>query len=334
MTVTVIKAERVVRTMLGLLERDVVLPRLVWRDAGGDFRGAKGDAITIRLPAYSKSRKRSLRSGASRTKDNLQERKVTVNLTDDLYNVIPITDEELTLDLESFDQQITAPVASGLVRGVEDEIIDRMVNAPYVGRHKLQLDTESTFKTVTRARKLLNNARVPMEGRALAIGADMEEHILNDPQFVRADQSGSTQALREAEIGRVAGFPVFTVPGLPPNKGYAFHRTAYVLSTRAPFVPRGVPWGASLNWGGFALRVAQAVDPDELVDNFHADAWTGTNYVPDFGEFVDQDGSTVDESGSAEGNPAVFEPYTTFDEETDKNLFVRAVEITLGEDES
>lgn len=46
-----IKAEKVVATGLGLLEREVVLPRLVWRDAAiADVRGAKGDTITCRLP--------------------------------------------------------------------------------------------------------------------------------------------------------------------------------------------------------------------------------------------------------------------------------------------
>lgn len=320
MAVNVIKAERIVRTMLGILERDVTLPALVWRDAGGDFRGARGDAITIRLPAYFNANKRALRdytATGEKAKSSLFERVVHVTLTDNLYGVIPITDEELTLDIESMEEQVVAPVASGLVRGLEDELIAEMTGAPYVPQHQLELDTTNPYSTVARARRLLSDARVPMEGRALAIGSGVEEMFLNDPQFLRADRSGSTGALREAEVGRIAGFPVFTVPGLPPDEAYAFHRTAYVLNTRAPFVPRGVAWGSSLSWQGFSLRVAQQVDPDELVDNFHADVYVGTNYVHDHGAF--------NENGQ-------FAPSVEPDLENNTDaLFVRAVKITSGD---
>src|SRR5690606_34951668 len=47
-TVTTIKPEVVVSAALGILSREVVLPALVWRDAGGDFAGAKDDTISIR----------------------------------------------------------------------------------------------------------------------------------------------------------------------------------------------------------------------------------------------------------------------------------------------
>jgi hypothetical protein len=317
MTVEVIKAERIVRTILGLLEREVTLPALVWRDAAGDFRGAKNDTISIRLPSYFNARSRDLRSGDTRTKDSLIERKVDVTLDKDIYGVIAITDEELTLDIESFNGQVVAPVAGGIVRALEDELVTTMSGASY--ENSVEVDTSTgdgyAFNAAVDARKFLNDARVPASGRAIVLGSGLESAFLKDPQFIRADQSGSTATLREAQIGRVAGFPVFTAPGLAPDEGYAFHRTAYVMSTRAPMVPRGVPWGAVASFGGFALRVAQAVDPDELVDNFHADAWVGTNVVTDNG--------TINEDGQ-------FVPSTDPDASGEADLFVRSVKLTLA----
>jgi hypothetical protein len=312
--VNVIKAERVVRTMLGVLERDSVLARMMWRNPAGDFRGAKGDAITIKVPAYTNANKRDLRSGTPRTKSNLTERRVIVTLDTDLYKVIPITDEELTLDIESFEEQIVAPVASSLVRGIEDEALALAEGATY--QHTVNFDDFSApFDAIARARRLLNDSRVPMAGRVLVVGSAVEELLLTDPQFVRVDQSGSTEALREAQIGRVAGTPVFTVPGLEPGTAFMFHQTAYALSYRAPFVPRGAPWGATMAWEGFALRVVQAIDPDEVVDNFHADVWTGTNVVRDYG--------TIDGNG-------FFVPSENPDLDNDIPLFVRAVKLTGG----
>lgn len=317
MTVEIIKAERVIRTSLGLLERDTVAANLVWRDAGGDFRGAAGDSVTIRLPAYSKAKSRAIRPGTgTRTPSNLMERPVVVTLDTNLYNRVPITDPEITLDIGDFNRAVTIPVVSGLVRGVEDAIIAEMEGATYPLQHQLTLDVNAPYKTATAARRRLNDARVPMDGRAIVCGSAVEEVFLNSDQFIRADRAGDSGAFRDAEIGRVAGFRVFVVPGLDPDKAYAFHRTAYVLSTRAPLVPRGAPWGASMAWEGFSLRLVQAIDPETVVDNFNADIYLGTNIVPDYGAF-DEDG--------------YWEPAEEIDFDHDTPTFVRAVEITLSQ---
>lgn len=314
MAVTVIKAERVAATMLGLLERETVVSRLMWLNPGGDFRGAKNDTISIRVPAYAVSRTRDLRSGAPRLASSLTETKVDVSLTTDVYMRVPITDEELTLDIENFDAQITQPVASAIVRGVEDAALSRLSVSTY--QHTVDIDDFARpFDAVVRARRHLNDARVPQEGRVLVVGSEVEEELLTDDLFVRADQSGSTNALRDAEIGRVAGMPVFTAPGLEPGEAYAFHRTAFTLVTRAPMVPRGAPWGTTMTFGGFSIRVVQAIDPEEVVDNFHADLWLGTGIIRDFGS-LDADG--------------YFTPDTDPDPDTDTPLFVRAVKLTLG----
>jgi hypothetical protein len=47
---TFLKPTVIARTALGLLERELVLPSLVWRDAVADFAGAQGDTVTIRVP--------------------------------------------------------------------------------------------------------------------------------------------------------------------------------------------------------------------------------------------------------------------------------------------
>lgn len=314
MTVSVIKSERVVSTILGLLERDSVLSRMLWRDPAGDFRGARGDAITIRLPAYTKAKSRLLRSGDARVASSLTERKVIVELTHDLYERVEITDEELTLDIENFDRQVTVPVAKALVRGIEDASISLVENATY--DHTVNFDHfPRPYDALIRARRHLNDSRVPDDGRALVVGSAVDELLLTDDLFVRADQSGSDEALRNAQTGRIAGVNVYQIPGLDPGSAFMFHQTAYVLSTRAPMVPRGAPWGTTMDWEGFAMRVVMAIDPEEVVDNFNADTWYGTNIVEDYG--------TINGDG-------FFEPTENPDVSQAPDVFVRAVKLTGG----
>lgn len=312
-----VKAEKVVRTSLGLLEREVVLPGLVWRDAGGDFRGAKNDVITIKLPAYMKARRRTLRSGTQRTKDNLQQRSVDVRLDIDLYNDIAITDEELTLDVENYDADVLQAPMAGLARGIEDELVTEMESAPYAVT--VAFDETKPHDTLVDARQALNDARVPAGGRFVAVGSEIEARLLKDPQFIHADKSGDSanSALREATLGRIAGFTVVSVPGFHPRRAVAAHTTAFVLAQRAPIVPAGAPWGASESWESFAMRVVRVFDPDEVEDRAIFDTWCGTDIVPDYGEINEVTGQ--------------FEPAVAFDPDEDDPLFVRAVEITLGD---
>lgn len=309
-----IKAERVVRTALGLLEREVVLPRLVWRDAAGDFRGAKDDTISIRLPAYAVANTRALRSGAARTKSSLHQRKVDVTLDTDVYLDVPITDEELTLDIEDFGADVLNPVISGVARGLEDVLVTEITGATYANEFAIDLsDLKGSFAY---ARELLNKAQVPAGGRTLLVGSEVDSALIQLDNLVKFGESGTTDTLREATVGRVYGFDIVVSNEIAPDEAYAFHRTAYVLNSRAPVVPAGAPWGATQAFAGFAIRTVRVFDPDEVEDRFIADAWVGTNVVTDSGS-LDADGRFV--------------PAEDPDDSGASDLFVRAVHLTSPE---
>lgn len=313
MSVTTIKAEKVVETALALLEREVILPNLVWRDAVGDFAGAKNDTISIRLPSYTKARKNALRSGDARTRDTLEERKVDVSLTSRLYKDVEITDENLSLDIVDFTKQVMSPCLRSIVRGYEDEVATLMEDATY--EVTLELDETDPYKTFVSARKALNKAQVPQSGRVLVVGADVEEFVLLATTWVaNLAASGDPSALRDAKTGRIAGFDVVVSNSIDPTTAYAFHKTAYALSSRAPKVPAGAPWGATMSEGGFALRAVQVLDPTDIVNILATEAWVGTNVVKDHG--------TID------GTTGMFEPSEDPDIEDGTDLiFVRAVKI-------
>lgn len=309
-----IKAEKVVDAAIGLLIRGSVIARTFWRASSADYRGSKGDAVTHRLPAYAEANKRGLRSTDSRQRRKLYQRSVTVKLTHDLQIDVPITDEELTLDLASLVRQVIAPCVGGIVRGYEEEGASRMRNATY--ETTLSLDADP-YDTLVDAATALDNASVPPSQRFLIVGTGIKNLLLKSERMSQANTSGSTDAFRRAILGEIAGFDVLSSNYLAANEGFAYHRTAYALSTMAPFVPSGAAWGSVTARDGFAVRVMQHLDPtvDDGPTNvvFH-DAWVGSNIVEDHGAF-NEDGKFV---------PSV-EP--DLEEGTDLK-FVRAVKIT------
>lgn len=287
---TFIKSERIVSTMLGVLSREVVLPQLVWRDAGGDFRGAKNDTVSIRLPAYTNANTRTLRAGTPITVEELDETKVDVTLDTDVYKAIGVSLEELTLDVENFERQVAVPATESVARGIEDALATEMNGATY--QSNIEIDVADPYLALIDARIALNKANVPPGGRFLAVGSDIEAAILKSDRLSKFDQSGSDTALREASIGRIAGFTAVSVPGLEPDIAVAAHQTAFVLSTRAPSVPQGAVTGATRSALGFSMTAIQDYDFINTSDRFAAHVFMGTNTVMDRGT-LDTDGRFV-----------------------------------------
>jgi hypothetical protein len=284
---TFIKATRIAAAALGLLEREIILPGLVWRDAGGDFRGAGGDTISIKVPARTQARTRALRGarGSSSegtgiiTMDDLTETKVDVTLDTAVYSAVPVTDEELTLDLVDFGAQILEPQVRAVAEGVENAVAAEMTGATYATN--LTFDSTDPWKTLVDAYTALNKSNIPREGRAVVVGADVENAILKSEHLARVDHSGSDAALRRAELGRLAGFPIYTSNAIPSNLAFAFHKTAYVLGMRAPMKPDGVPYGASTSGHGLSMRWLRDYDFRNVQDRSLVDTYIGTSVVAD-----------------------------------------------------
>lgn len=285
---TFLKPTVIVNTALGLLTRELTLPQLVWRDAVPDFAGAYNDTITMRLPAFVSARTRALRGGGARTQDGLYERKVDVVLDTDVYLDVPITDEVLTLDIRDFGSQVLNPMIGGINRTLEDVLAAKINGATYQTTIAFDSATQDAYKDVAvPARQFLNNAYVPDEGRVIVCGSELEASFLTNDQFIRASYGGqgTEETWRNGNIGRVAGFDVYSSPKVAPNAAFAFHSTAFVLAQRAPVVPAGAPYGATGSYQGNAIRTVRVFDPDAVQDRLVMDAWVGANVVQDTGHF-------------------------------------------------
>jgi hypothetical protein len=282
------KGTRIVGQALGLLEREIILPALVWRDAGGSFQGAAGDTISLRVPARTQARTRTLRGARPTTSegagiitlDELAETKVDVTLDTAVYSAVPITDEELSLDIEDFGAQIAEPQIRAVAEGIENAVAAEMTGATYATT--ITLSTTDPYDSIVDARIALNKANVPMSERVLVVGADMEGIFLKSDELHQADKAGSDSALRDATIGRLAGFNQVVVSNaLPSNVGFAFHKTAYVLGMRAPAVPDGATYGSSRSAFGLAMRWIRDYDFRNVQDRSLFDTYIGTNIVAD-----------------------------------------------------
>jgi len=286
---TFLKPTVINRSALKLLEREIVLPRLVWNYASAEFSGAYNDTVTMRLQAVLESREYTWRNNRASeiTVDDVTETGVPVTLDHDIYSAVAITDEQLTLDIVDFNDQVMMPQVKAVARGLEDLIADTMEAATYASGHVLyaQDSDNEIWGTLIEARRLLNVANVPRDSRVLVVGSDVEAEILTDDKFNRVDSAGdgATSALRDAQIARLAGFTIVGSNAIDPETAYAFHPTAFAFANVAPQVPDGAVKGSRDTYAGLALRWIRDYEAMKLRDRSVISSFAGCTSVEDDG---------------------------------------------------
>lgn len=291
MASTFLKPDKIVKTAIGLLQREIVLPRLVWTDpkVSAEVVGAKDDTVSMRLAAVATAREYGWRNdrSASIVLDDLTETKVDVVLNHDIYHGTPITDEQLTLDIADFGSQVLMPQMRGVAEGLENLIASTIASATFdetVGFEEGAAGkTGDPYLVAVEARKVLNKANVPFGERVILLGADVEAAFLASDKLVKVNESGTESALREAVIGRLAGFTLVTSNAIDADKAYAFHRTAFAWLNVAPEIPDGASAGARSSYEGLAMRWIKDYDPTKLRDRSIVSSFAGCTSVEDDG---------------------------------------------------
>lgn len=284
-----LKAEQIISQGLGLLQRELILPSLVTKYGLADFRGAKNDTINIRIPSLLVGREYEWRTRTAPIEiDELNETTIPLTLNKHPYSAVAVTDEELTLDIASWGEQVARPQIRAVAEKLEGYIAEAMVAANY--RHEVQWDQgdlsdeadRSFYRAAIQARKWLNTENVPAAGRAIVLGANAEAAALDSPHLVKVNEAGTDSALRDAVIGRIAGFTVIgNVNSVDPDFAVAFHATAFAFGNVAPAVPAGVAAGADMTYQSLAMRWIRDYDSDYLRDRSVYSSFAGAASVED-----------------------------------------------------
>lgn len=281
-------AETIIAQGLGLLRRELILPRMVTRLGITEFRGAKDDTVNVRVPALLEAREYEWRTRTNPIVfDTITEETIPITLNKHPYSAVAITDEEMTLDIRDFGRQVASPQIIAVAERLESYIATAMIGANYAHaavNYAPNGDFSGApfYNALVDARKVLNDAKVPAAGRVVAIGSSVEADALKEEGFRRVDQSGSNEALREATIGRAAGFTVIgNVQSLPEGFAVAFHPSAFAFANVAPVVPDGAVAGAGMEFEGLAMRWIRDYDSNFLRDRSVYSSFAGAGSVND-----------------------------------------------------
>lgn len=275
---TLLSTTAIAEQALATLYESTFLGPLVYTDYGTELATRKqGDTINIRKPATFTAQEFDRAQGIQL--QDATEGTVPVKL-DKIADVsFAVTDEDMSLKIADFDQQLLSPAMEAIAQHVDLAVLGVRDQVTQVaGTHADAAADGQTWdkpEVLIEAKRQLDLRSVPQRDRFAVVGPTMASKWLNTELLKTANKSGSTEALREGSIGRnLFGFDAFQtgLVGQPdPNPavgapttevGLAFHRTALALASAPLEVPAGANQGqvAVQTYRGLSVRVAYGWD--------------------------------------------------------------------------
>lgn len=296
---------KLVAAALPLLKRQLILSGFIDKQSGAEFQGAQGDVLNIRRPAVLAARSEAITRSKTRSilTDEVVESTIQVKLDTHVYSAVDITDAEATLDVDSFAAQILAPQVESIATDLDLKVRDALETLPdlkddkgvtvAIGRNPdPEVQGKAIRLAIPKLRRVLNANHVPAGGRVLLVGSEIESLLITDPALSKLNESGTTDALREASIGRLYGFTIVGSDVIKADEMIAVHPTAFKLALIAPVAPAGAAFATSQSANGVAMRYIRDYNSDKAMDRSFLSVYSGISpvldpLINDRGQYVD-----------------------------------------------
>lgn len=257
--------QQVLSTAIALVRDDLALAATVNRDYEDSFGGGRGTVVNVRVPITLKARRRKLTAdGTAITADTISEQTVPVTITEHVYSAVDVSDVQMRMDIRDFTRQVSVPQVRGIVEDLENLVVETMQALPET--LTIPYAAATPHLTFTKARKMLRDLGLPASDIWAACGTGVYSELVDANAISDASQSGSTEALRNANVGKVRGFMTIENNRLDDDEIVFYGRDSFTLAIRAPFPPDGAAFSASESDNGFAMTWVKDYDSNILKD--------------------------------------------------------------------
>ena len=191
---TLITPSIVAREALMSLENNLVMANLVYKDYSNEFAKV-GDTVSARKPATFQANEFT----TSISVQDATEGYVAVALDKHLDVSFAVTAKELTLSLNDFSEQFIQPAMRAIAQKIDALILGRYEDIPNFVIKSSPVSTSD----IANVGALLDNQKAPMDSRVIVMSPFTYAKYIVLDAFLHADKTGSTDALRNASMGKV-----------------------------------------------------------------------------------------------------------------------------------
>lgn len=291
--------QEIAEEALANLYENVVLKALVHTDLTSQFSAKKkGNTIDIRVPAVFEAKRFNRTNGIELQDATESEIPVVLDMISDVS--VPVTDEDMSLSITDFSEQLLTPMMEAISQDIDLELFKLRNGVTQVAGFgtdaTAQGQTWDKPEVLIEAGRLLDLHAVPIQNRFAVVGPTMKARWSNTELLKHADKSGSTAGLREGSLGKdLFGFETYQsgnvgqpkatgaqVTGDPTTEiGLAFHNSAFAFGSAPLQIPAGANVGqvAVASYKGLSIRIAYGWDINKKQSVVSADMLFGTKLL-------------------------------------------------------
>lgn len=200
-------------------------PGMINRNYEGEVARA-GDTVRITTPADVAVRDYVKNSGADNdgdpiagiTYDLLDDTQQTITVAQAKYFGIQVDDIDKRQGLPGFVEAAVTNAARSMAEATDTYVVGKMTAGVPSGNALADgnvTDPSDAYDLLVSLRTILQRGKAPASGRWVVVPPEVYALLLKDDRFIRQDASGTTEGLRNGQVGRAAGFDVVesnTVP--------------------------------------------------------------------------------------------------------------------------
>jgi len=191
---------------LMVLLNNLVMANLVHRDYSNEFVNI-GDTITVRKPA-----KFVAQNFTGETNDqDATEGSVVVKMDRFRDVTVPVTSKEMTLDIKNFSTQIVTPAMQAIAQAVDADLAAVAIQK---AGFTISGSTDKPLTDIAQGDKQLNINKVPKAMRRAVLNPTHQYRYVTS-ELSNAAYAKSTDALRDASLGKLYGFDTFMDQNFP-----------------------------------------------------------------------------------------------------------------------
>lgn len=285
---TLLTPQVIANRAVATLYRDTVMSQLVHRDYEQEFARKVGDTITIKRPPTFVAQEFNRSTGI--VIQDATETGLTMTLNHFKDVSFSVTPEEMTLQIDEFQEQFITPAVQAIIQQLESDLLALRADIPTsVGT--ASGEEWNKPEALIGARRELSKRAVPLTQRYAVVGSTMAGEWLKNDLLKKADARGDTQGLREASLGnRLFSFDTYEHngivqpvpgPGISSTEvGIAFHRDALAMAIRPLAIPMGArDRSAIANYNGLGIRVTYGYDMVHKLDVVSLDILYGMKVI-------------------------------------------------------
>ncbi|MEH3055537.1 MAG: hypothetical protein PGN13_16290 [Patulibacter minatonensis] len=285
---TIITPSVIAKRAQAILWQSTILAQMVDRDFEAEFGGKQGDTITVRTKPKFEVKEFDPANGT--VVQDITEGSFPLKLDKHLDITFAVSSKDMTLSVDDFSERFLQSALEAYAQDLDQRVAEVLATtARGAGGGGVATVTGGKPRTVLgRAATVIGRANFPTNERYAVFSHEGAEVMGSDDVIERADASGSTNALREASLGRLKGFDTYTSGAFgygPGNRGkadgVAFHRSAVMLATRTLEKPLDTGQRCEVvNYKGFGLRVVYGYDMKFKSNIVSIDMLAGVGKVP------------------------------------------------------